>query len=122
MDMDLNPMGMDTPTPDRPGGGGRRHLRIYGPFPAIARGVDANAEVFELRTVLDNLSARGLYMRLARRVKLGAKLFVVTRLSMASTLAVPAPCVAIRGVVLRVELQPDGTYGVAVAFRRHRFL
>ena len=100
----------------------RRHPRIYEPFPILVHGVDARGEEFELETVLDNFSAGGLYMRLLWRVAVGAKLFAVVRLAADPLAWEAAPCVAVRGVVRRVEPQPNGTYGVGVAFTRHRFL
>ena len=102
-------------------GGGRRQERIYEPFPVMVRGVDATGETFEINTVLDNLSASGLYVRLERRIEPGTKLFAIVHISM-SPPEVPAPHVAVRGVVLRVEPLPDDTWGVAVRFTRYRFL
>ena len=102
----------------------RRHPRIYDFFPIWIRlrSVDANGAVFIADTVLDNFSAGGLYVRLVRHVAPGARLFGVVRLSTTPAPNVPAPWVALRAVVRRVEPQPDGTWGVAVAFTRHRFL
>ena len=100
----------------------RSAVRIELPFPATVRGVDATGERFELDTVLDNFSGTGLYLRLARRVEPGMKLFIVVRLSLAPARQARAARVALRGVVLWVEPQADGRHGIAVAFRRHRFL
>jgi hypothetical protein len=100
----------------------RRHSRLDKPFPVSVRGVDAGQEVFESQTVLANLSAGGLYVCLTQRVAPGAKLFAVIRLSISLRSGAPAPCVAVRGVVRRVDPLPDGRYGVGVAFTRHRFL
>ena len=50
------------------------------------------------------------------------KVFIVVQLSLDPTGQIPAARVALRGVVLRVDPQPDGRYGVSVAFQRHRFL
>ena len=100
----------------------RSSPRIELPFPATVRGVDATGERFTLDTVLDNLSAGGLYLRLARPVRRGMKLFIVVRLSTCRDPEVPAARVALQGVVLRAEPQPDGRCGVAVVFQRHRFL
>jgi len=98
----------------------RRHPRLYESFPVLVRGVDARGVAFESATVLDNFSAGGLYVWLRRRLEPGAKLFAVVRLSRG--LPLPAPRVALRGVVRRLEPQSDGQYGVGVAFTRHRFL
>ncbi len=97
----------------------RRALRVGLPFPVTVRGMDATGDRFTLETTLDNLSACGLYFCLPRPVAPGAKLFIVVRLSLGSD---AAPRVALRGVVVRAELLPDGRTGVAVAFDDHRFL
>lgn len=99
----------------------RRQERIYEPFPVMIRSVDASGEAFEIQTVLDNISASGFRVRLERHVKRGAKVFAIVRLS-TSLPEVPAPRVAVRGVVLGVEPQDDGTWRVAVNFTSHRFL
>ena len=96
--------------------------RIDHPFAAIVRGWDATGDRFTLEAVLDNLSASGLYFRLARPVELGATLFVVVRLTAAPSQSAAGPGVAIRGVVRRVDRRPGGVCGIAVAFKRHRFL
>jgi len=100
----------------------RRHPRLYKPFPVLVRGVDAGQEAFESQTVLVNFSTGGLYVWLTRRVEPGAKLLVVIRFSTSPSSGAPAPCVAVRGVVRRVDPESDGMYGVGVAFTRHRFL
>ena len=85
------------------------------------RSVDARGEAFEIQTVLDNFSASSFRVRLQRHVKRGAKVFAIVRLS-TSPPELPAPRVAVRGVVLGVEPQDDGTWSIAVNFTRHRFL
>lgn len=62
--------------------------------------------------MLDNLSAGGFYLRLARPLAEGERLLVVVRLFRA--------VVVLRGAVLRAEPQPDGTTGLAVAVERHQ--
>ncbi len=97
----------------------RRALRVDLPFPVTVRGTDALGDHFTSTTVLDNLSARGLYFCLPRPVAPGAKLFLVVRLVPGADAGAG---VALRGGVVRAELLPDGRYGVAVAFDQHRFL
>ena len=99
-----------------------RRLRLYGPFPARVRGVDASGETFKADAAVDDISAGGMYLRIGRRVESGATLFVVTQFSPSWAAEVRAPRVALRGRVLRVEPRPAGVYGVAVAITRHRFL
>ena len=91
--------------------------RIEVPFPALVRGVDVDAQAFEMHTALDNLSSYGLYLRLAQQVTPGMRLFVVVRLSVTPN----ANCIALRGVVLRTEPR-IGAFGVAIRFTHHRFI
>ena len=95
---------------------------VAAPFQALIRGVDASGDRFEVAAVLDTLSTGGLYVRLDRPVEPGATVFVVVRLSTRPDPAAPAPSVAARGRVARVQRQADGMCGVAIAFMRHRFL
>src|SRR5262245_49943905 len=100
----------------------RRHPRLYEPLLMRVRSVDAHGTAFDLDTVLDDFSAGGLYVRLPRHVEPGAKFFAVVRIATGSASEAPAPRVAVRGVVRRVEPQPDGQWGIGVQFTRHRFL
>jgi hypothetical protein len=87
----------------------------------MIRSVDASCEAFQVHTVLDHFSASSFGVRLERHVKCGAKVFAIVRMS-TSLPEVPAPRVAVRGVVHGVELESDGVWSVAVQFARHRFL
>ena len=100
----------------------RIKLRLQGPFPAIVRGVGADGERFETETVLDDLSAGGLHLRLKQPISRGMPLFLVTRLSHVKAPEACVPRVAMRVMVLRSELQLDGSFGVAGAILQHRFL
>ena len=71
--------------------------------------------------MLDNFSAAGLYVRLARPIKPGAILFVVVRFTVAPAASLATPGVAARAVVVRAEPQP-GIWGIAMKFIRQRFL
>ena len=100
----------------------RSKPRIYQPFCAIVQGIDARGKDFEISAQLVNLSALGLYMILAQSVEPGAKLDAIIQFSSIPTNGVDAPRVAIKGVVLRVELNHSGVYGVALEFTQYRFL
>jgi hypothetical protein len=101
MSVQLNGLGATLPyaglSPYSNGTERRSTSRIELPFPAIVRGVDQDGEWFTLETVVDNLSACGLYLRLARPVEPRATLFVVVRFAPAGSAAVAAPGVAVRG-------------------------
>src|SRR5688500_11660221 len=85
----------------------RRKPRVAIESPATVRGVDANGQSFEENSTLDNLSAGGLFFQLPRQVEPGAPIFVVFPFPTAPSDKVPAPRVAVRGVVRRVVPQPD---------------
>jgi len=78
--------------------------------------------VFQAESVVNNISAGGLYMRLGRRVEPGAMLFVVVHFANLPDRRGQAPRFAIWGIVQRAEVQPDGECGVALRFTRHRAL
>ena len=95
---------------------------MYELFPIKVRGRDGTGRAFETDTELGNLSASGLYLRLAETVEEGEKLFILVRLSVAQSDEGVGARVAVRGSVLRSEPQPDGKCGLAVVIRQHRLL
>ncbi len=100
----------------------RQNERLYGPCVAVVRGVDAAGEEFTESTVLQNVSAGGLYVNLQREVQLGAKLFVVFAFSPVALQNVPVPKVAVHGEVRRVDALDAKAHGVGIQFQHHRFL
>jgi hypothetical protein len=100
----------------------RSQPRIYEPFPAQVFGVDTDGHAFETKAVLDNLSAGGLYVRLRQPVSQGTTLSIIVRLSTNLRDEAVGARIAAQSVVVRAEPQADGGYGVAVAFKRHRFV
>jgi hypothetical protein len=100
----------------------RKNPRINVLFPVSVRVNDENGQDYHAETVLDNLSAGGCYLRLPRKPDPGAKIFTVVRLSTAQERKARAPLVAAKGVIARLEPQADGSWGVAVCFKHHRFL
>ncbi|MBA3257325.1 MAG: PilZ domain-containing protein [Pyrinomonadaceae bacterium] len=99
----------------------RGHPRIYQPFLTTLRDYNGPAcgLVFKIETVLDNLSASGMYLRLAQRVGEGTEIHAFIQLPKPSTTQeASSQLVATRGVVLRAKPQPDGMCGIAVAFKQ----
>ena len=87
------------------------------------RGVDEEGEAFRVNTVLDNISTDGLYLRLPRRVKVGAKVSLIIWFAdswIDTTQRVVR--LAARGVVMRADPLKGGTFGYAVGLTRKRFL
>ena len=103
------------------GGERRASPRVNHPFPVTLRRVNEMGETLRIETVLDNLSARGLFVRLFRSIALGAPISIGIRLSAVNRQGTCAR-VAARGVVKRVERMGNGQYGIAVEFVRHRML
>ena len=97
----------------------RQHLRIALPFPATVEGVNDGGRPFECATVTDDLSAGGVYLRVAERVREASEITVTARLSVATKRGM---VVRLKGKVLRVEPKPGGAYGVAVRVEDRRIL
>ncbi|MGH9932228.1 MAG: PilZ domain-containing protein [Pyrinomonadaceae bacterium] len=100
----------------------RAKPRICVPFPAKVEGRDKNGEDFKVQTVLDNLSADGLYLRMVPYVEPGTKISILLKLVTTADLVEAVPRFAIDGVVIRSEEKIGGARGVAVTFDRVRFL
>ena len=96
--------------------------RIYKPFHAMVRGVNAGGEAFEVSTVLDNMSSGGLYLRVEQNVNQGAGISVIIRLSTKKVDLIPVANVAVEGVVVRNEAQPSGVYGLGISISNRRFV
>jgi hypothetical protein len=109
------------PPPERPPGGAQREERLEEPFPILIRGVDAQGKTVGLETVLDYISAHEFALGLPRRLVPGARVFAVVRLSLAPP-AVPAPRIALRGIIRQVARRWAGQYATTVQITRHRFL
>jgi hypothetical protein len=99
----------------------RDKLRVSIPFHAKVKGTDQNGEDFLIETVLDNIGANGLYMRIAPQVAIGSDLSIQVCLSTAPLVSNMAARVAIEGTVLRTERKPGGAWGLAVGFGQLRF-
>jgi hypothetical protein len=97
----------------------RQKRRVSQPFPATLRGVDARGERVDIDTVLDNISANGVYVRISRQLERGARIGVGIGLKQSDQWDATAR-VAVRGVVARVERTRTGEYGTGIAFTKYR--
>jgi hypothetical protein len=100
----------------------RLSQRIDEPFPVTVRGFNESGHRFRTDTVVDNLSAKGLFVRIGQVVECGARLFALIRLAPAPNKTAPAPLIALKGVVRRVVPLGDGSFGIGIEFTHHRFL
>jgi len=91
----------------------------------VVRGWDSHGQRFTESTVLNNVSAGGLSVKLQREVPLGTRLLVVFAFSTVALTGVPAPRLAAHGVVQRVDgvdTVTGGRQGVGIRFEHYRFL
>jgi len=93
------------------------HPRMSEPLPALLR-VGPVDEV----AALESIGCRGFRVRLCLRPQPGERVFALVRLAAPGGDPARGPLVAVRGHVLRVEPELDGTYGVVVEITRYRFL
>ena len=96
--------------------------RIFEHFRATVHGVNAEGQAFTVETVLENISATGLYLRLTQAVEVGTELLVVSQLSNPSNGKTSGPLLAMSGTVVRVGEATSDACGVAVEFTHTRFL
>ena len=68
---------------------------------------------------LDNISASGLYLRLPRRMKFSSTISLVVRLLNGP---VDGMVAAIKGTVMREELESDGHRGIGIRIVEHEFI
>ena len=95
----------------------RRKPRLNDSLPARIWGIDKDGDVLSLDSHLDNISSSGLFLRIPRQLKVSSQISLVVRLINRSGVMA-----AIRGKVLRDELQLDGSRGIAVQITEHCFL
>jgi hypothetical protein len=100
----------------------RRKLRICAPIPVRVQGMDRAGVLFDQETSLDNLSARGLFLRLCRPVAESAKLSFRIHLTAPKGTRSPGMLFKARGIVRRVEVSSEGTFGLGVELISHRQL
>jgi hypothetical protein len=100
----------------------RSALRLTTPFPALVRWRNSAGQPVEEEVTLDNLSAHGLGLRLARHCIAGDSLFVLVRFTIGVSCRVAGPGVAVRGIVVRAEPCDDGRCAIGMLFVQHRMV
>ena len=100
----------------------RLHPRIYIPFPATVHGISQSGKPFRNSTVLDDLSAGGLNLRISERLDKDATISIETQFSIGTDPMSKGARVSLVGRVVRVESLMDGVYATAVQLDKYRFL
>jgi hypothetical protein len=88
-------------------------------LPARVWGVDSDDQPFSYDCHLDNISASGLFLRLPRRMKFSSSISLVVRLLNGPIEGMTA---AIKGTVMREELESDGHRGFGIRITEHSFI
>ena len=101
----------------------RAKPRVAVPFRALVQGTDEEGAAFEVATVVDNLAAGGLYLRITKEVGRGTRLLINVCMS-CQTVEHEEPCMSLEvyGRIIRVERMAGGAFGVAVSFTNSIFL
>ena len=97
----------------------RSKPRSHDVLPARVWGVDINDQPFSLDCHLDNMSSSGLYLRLPRRMSFSSSISLVVRLLNGPIEGMVA---AIKGTVMREELESDGHRGFGIRIVEHKFI
>ena len=100
----------------------RTTARIDAPYPVRLRCADNQGQRIREEAFLENLSGSGVYVQLKRKLFVNGEVSLAIRLSTAPPHEGPTLRLAARGHVLRVEEQPDGTFGTAIEFEQRRVL
>ena len=87
---------------------------IYGPFPAVVKGLDEGGRRFKAAAALESLCVGYCNVRVEGRPEPGARLSVATRINRA--------VVILRGTVVGVLALAGGARSVAVRITRYRFV
>jgi len=88
-------------------------------LPARVWGVDIEDQPFSFDCLVHNISGSGLYLRLPRRMKFSSAISLVVRLLNGP---VEGAAAAIKGTVIRDQMDPDGHRGVGIRIVEHRFI
>jgi len=97
----------------------RSKPRSHDVLPARVWGVDIDDQPFSYDCHLDNISSTGVYLRLPRRMKFSSSISLVVRLLNGP---VDGMMAAIKGTVMREELEADGHRGVGIRIVEHSFI
>ena len=97
----------------------RAEPRVNKPVPGRVWAVDASGHPFSVDFLIDNMSATGVYLRIPNQMEVGSEISLAVWLSNGPEDGAMA---GLRGLVLRNEPQPDGSYGIAVTIGQREIL
>src|ERR1043165_6319765 len=88
-------------------------------LPARVWGVDSEDQPFSFDCKVDNISGSGVYLRIPRRMKFSSAISLVVRLLSGPMEGAAA---AIKGIVIRDQMEADGHRGIGIRIVEHRFI
>lgn len=88
-------------------------------LPARVWGVDSEDQPFSFDCQVENISGSGIYLRMPRRMKFFSAISLVVRLLNGP---VEGAAAAIKGIVIRDQMESDGRSGVGIRIVEHRFI
>ena len=88
-------------------------------LPARVWGVDSDDQPFSFDCKVDNMSGSGIYLRMPRRMKFSSAISLVVRLLNGP---VEGAAAAIKGIVIRDQMESEGHSGVGIRIVEHRFI
>ena len=88
-------------------------------LPARVWGVDIEDQPFSFDCLVDNISGSGVYLRLLRRMKFSSAISLVVQLLNGP---VEGATAAIKGIVIRDQMESEGHRGVGIRIVEHRFI
>ena len=88
-------------------------------LPARVWGVDSEDQPFSFECRVDNISSSGIYVRMPRRMKFSSVISLVVRLLNGP---IDGAAAAIKGIVIRDQMESDGHTGVGIRIVEHRFI
>jgi hypothetical protein len=94
----------------------RRKQRLCEPISLSVRSEAGKEGRFEFETVARDISGGGVCAAAPRLISVGTRLSFQVRFARAGTRPFHAPTVVTRGIVLRAEELPDGTFLFAAVF------
>ena len=88
-------------------------------LPARVWGVDSEDQPFSFDCSVENISGSGVYLRMPRRMKFSSAISLVVRLLNGP---VEGATAAIKGVVIRDQVEANGHRGIGIRIVEHRFI
>jgi hypothetical protein len=88
-------------------------------LPARVWGVDSEDQPFSIDCNVANISSSGVYLRMSRRMKFSSAISLVVRLLNGPMEGAAA---AIKGIVIRDQVEADGHRGIGIRIVEHRFI